>query len=80
MKVMIKKIKESYRRKSLREATSENKEKLPIVKTKGGIVVRGIDDVAVRFSRCCNPIPGDEIVGFVTRGRVALFIVLIVLM
>lgn len=51
------------------EAASENKEKLPIVKTKGGIVVQGIDDVAVRFSRCCNPIPGDEIVGFVTRGR-----------
>ena len=31
--------------------------------------VKGIDDVAVRFSRCCNPVPGDEIVGFVTRGR-----------
>ncbi len=29
---------------------------------------KGIHDVAVRFSRCCNPIPGDEIVGFVTRG------------
>ena len=39
------------------------------IKSKGGIVVRGIDDVAVRFSKCCNPIPGDEIVGFVTRGR-----------
>ncbi len=39
-------------------------------KTAGsGIVVRGIDDVAVRFSRCCAPVPGDEIVGFVTRGR-----------
>ena len=36
---------------------------------KGGITVRGIHDVAVRFSRCCSPIPGDEIVGFVTRGR-----------
>ncbi len=39
------------------------------IKSKGGIVVRGIDDVAVRFSKCCSPIPGDEIVGFVTRGR-----------
>ena len=38
-------------------------------KTKSGIVVRGIDDVAARFSKCCNPVPGDEIVGFVTRGR-----------
>lgn len=38
-------------------------------KSKGGIVVRGIHDVAVRFSKCCSPVPGDEIVGFVTRGR-----------
>ncbi len=37
--------------------------------SKSGIVVRGIDDIAVRFSRCCAPVPGDEIVGFVTRGR-----------
>jgi GTP pyrophosphokinase len=37
--------------------------------SKGGIVVKGIHDVAVRFSKCCNPVPGDEIVGFVTRGR-----------
>ncbi len=36
---------------------------------KGGIRVKGIDDVAVRFSKCCSPVPGDEIVGFITRGR-----------
>lgn len=36
---------------------------------KSGIIVEGLDDLAVRFSRCCNPVPGDEIVGFVTRGR-----------
>ena len=51
------------------EAAAEAREKLPITKEKGGIVVRGIDDVAVRFAKCCSPIPGDEIVGFVTRGR-----------
>ena len=34
-----------------------------------GIVVKGIHDLAVHFSRCCAPVPGDEIVGFVTRGR-----------
>lgn len=38
-------------------------------KSKSGIIVKGIDDVAVRFSKCCNPLPGDEIVGFITRGR-----------
>jgi len=35
----------------------------------GGVVVKGIDDVLVRLARCCNPVPGDEIIGFVTRGR-----------
>ncbi|MCH5280609.1 MAG: bifunctional (p)ppGpp synthetase/guanosine-3',5'-bis(diphosphate) 3'-pyrophosphohydrolase [Lachnospiraceae bacterium] len=38
-------------------------------KSQSGIVVKGIHDVAVRFSKCCSPVPGDEIVGFVTRGR-----------
>ena len=37
--------------------------------SKNGIIVKGIDDVSVRFSKCCSPVPGDEIVGFVTRGR-----------
>lgn len=40
-----------------------------MMKAKGGIVVRGIADLSVRFSKCCSPVPGDEIVGFVTRGR-----------
>ena len=51
------------------EAAEESKDKLHIRKSKSGIVVKGIHDVSVRFSRCCNPIPGDEIVGYVTRGR-----------
>ncbi|MCI8946450.1 MAG: bifunctional (p)ppGpp synthetase/guanosine-3',5'-bis(diphosphate) 3'-pyrophosphohydrolase [Lachnospiraceae bacterium] len=38
-------------------------------RSSSGILVKGIDDVAVRFSKCCSPVPGDEIVGFVTRGR-----------
>ena len=38
-------------------------------KSKSGIIVEGLDDLAVRFSKCCSPVPGDEIVGFVTRGR-----------
>lgn len=38
-------------------------------KSGSGIIVKGVHDVSVRFSKCCNPLPGDEIVGFVTRGR-----------
>ncbi|HEX2879395.1 MAG TPA: bifunctional (p)ppGpp synthetase/guanosine-3',5'-bis(diphosphate) 3'-pyrophosphohydrolase [Polyangiaceae bacterium] len=38
-------------------------------KDQGGIKVSGIDDVLVRYARCCNPLPGDAIVGFITRGR-----------
>ncbi len=39
------------------------------LKSKSGIIVEGLDDLAVRFSKCCSPVPGDEIIGFVTRGR-----------
>lgn len=38
-------------------------------KSKNGIVIKGVSDVAVRLSKCCNPVPGDEIVGFITKGR-----------
>ena len=49
----------------------EISEHKPHMHSKGqsSIIVKGIHDVAVRFSKCCNPVPGDEIVGFVTRGR-----------
>jgi len=42
---------------------------IPDRKTQSGIVIRGIGDTDVRFARCCSPVPGDEIIGFVTRGR-----------
>lgn len=50
---------------------STNKPKAVIThkKNHNGIVVKGIHDMAVRFSKCCSPLPGDEIVGYITRGR-----------
>ena len=53
----------------LESISAENKDKAVPVKSKSGIVVKGLYDVAVHFSKCCSPVPGDEIVGFVTRGR-----------
>ncbi len=50
-------------------AIEENARGRIIRSNKGGIVVRGVHDVSVHFSKCCSPVPGDEIVGFVTRGR-----------
>ncbi len=76
---IINKMLESYEKKHKKEmsneevlaAVAENElVKRPVqIKSKSGITVRGIHDVAVRFSKCCSPVPGDEIVGFVTRGR-----------
>ena len=73
---ILNKLIEAYEKEHKKEITDEQvleaasgEKVLPVGKSKGGIVVRGIHDVAVRFSKCCNPIPGDEIVGFVTRGR-----------
>ena len=51
------------------QVQTAGKEKNRRTHNKSGIVVKGIDDVAVRFAKCCSPVPGDEIVGFVTRGR-----------
>ena len=51
------------------EAIAENKPQEAPKKSRSGIVVKGLYDVAVHFSKCCSPVPGDEIVGFVTRGR-----------
>jgi GTP pyrophosphokinase len=38
-------------------------------KTEQGVRIRGVDDLLIRFAKCCNPLPGDQIVGFITRGR-----------
>ena len=75
---VINKMREELLKKQKKEVTDKNildgigdmTNKVPVSKkSRSGIVVKGIHDVAVRFSRCCSPVPGDEIVGFVTRGR-----------
>lgn len=54
---------------SIAEASETAANKPAKMRSKSGIVVKGIADLSVRFSKCCSPVPGDEIVGFVTRGR-----------
>ncbi len=49
--------------------TSVKRPKKHEAHSSNGVVVKGLDDILVRLSRCCNPVPGDEIIGFVTRGR-----------
>ena len=82
---VINRLQEEHRKKIEKEKTdaqilqeiqgsSEGKAKEtqgqnPAKKSKSGIIVKGIDDVAVRFGKCCNPVPGDEIIGYITRGR-----------
>ena len=50
------------------EQLSAEKNKV-IKSSNNGVIVKGIDNCLVRFSKCCNPVPGDEIIGFITRGR-----------
>ena len=75
---VVNRLMEEYQKDHKKEITDETNletlsgvpsQKVHIAKSKSGIIVKGIDDMAVRFSKCCNPVPGDEIVGFVTRGR-----------
>ena len=75
---VVNRLLEEYEKEHKKEITDENilekiseanKQRVHTAKSKSGIVVKGINDMAVRFSKCCNPVPGDEIVGFVTRGR-----------
>lgn len=76
---IINRMQELYEKDHRREMTdaevmAEIEESVKIHRARPGkstsaIVVKGIHDVAVRFSKCCSPVPGDEIVGFVTRGR-----------
>ena len=80
---VVNRLQEEYRKKAEKELTdaqvleaiengnisSQTKERPKHHSNSSGITVKGIDDVAVRFAKCCSPVPGDEIVGYITRGR-----------
>jgi GTP pyrophosphokinase len=51
------------------DQTPEAKPQKTAKKNEGAVRIRGVDDVLVRFGKCCSPVPGDGIVGFITRGR-----------
>jgi GTP pyrophosphokinase len=53
---------ESFMKKAIKSATKKSE-------ARNAVVVEGVDDVLVRYARCCNPIPGESITGFITRGR-----------
>lgn len=75
---VVAKLKEEYNKtikpeindwRVLEKSAPDNKVQRKKKDNGAGVYVKGIDNVLVRFSKCCNPVPGDEIIGYVTKGR-----------
>ncbi|MBQ7597511.1 MAG: bifunctional (p)ppGpp synthetase/guanosine-3',5'-bis(diphosphate) 3'-pyrophosphohydrolase [Clostridia bacterium] len=72
---LIPKIREEYNKLQKEnepkpaELQPETQEQKKVVKSPEGIIIEGIDNCLIKFARCCDPLPGDEIIGFITRGH-----------
>lgn len=73
---VVTKLRDEYKRTLKKDATVEDIQ--PVLqknsasdggKASDGVVVKGIDNCLIRYSKCCNPVPGDKIIGYITRGR-----------